>query len=111
MFYFSATNTLAKDGRIKIFNYGDMRRDFTYIDDIVEGMYRVMQGAPEKKNGEDGLPLRLMPSTTSAVVSQKACSITSARCKRSLSTPVCFPLITTSKDTASLSVCSPAMCL
>ncbi len=57
MFYFSATNTLAKDGRIKIFNYGDMRRDFTYIDDIVEGMYRVMQGAPEKKNGEDGLPL------------------------------------------------------
>ncbi len=57
MFYFSATNTLAKDGTIKIFNYGDMRRDFTYIDDIVEGVYRVMQGAPEKKNGEDGLPL------------------------------------------------------
>lgn len=57
MFYFSATNTLAKNGTIKIFNYGDMRRDFTYIDDIVEGVYRVMQGAPEKKNGEDGLPL------------------------------------------------------
>ncbi len=57
MFYFSATNTLAKGGTIKIFNYGDMRRDFTYIDDIVEGVYRVMQGAPEKKNGEDGLPL------------------------------------------------------
>ncbi len=57
MFYFSATNTLAKDGTIKIFNYGDMRRDFTYIDDIVEGVYRVMQGAPEKKTGEDGLPL------------------------------------------------------
>lgn len=57
MFYFSATNTLTKDGTIKIFNYGDMRRDFTYIDDIVEGVYRVMQGAPEKKNGEDGLPL------------------------------------------------------
>ena len=57
MFYFSATNTLAKNGTIKIFNYGDMRRDFTYIDDIVEGVYRVMQGAPEKKNGEDGLPI------------------------------------------------------
>ena len=57
MFYFSATNTLAKDGTIKIFNYGDMKRDFTYIDDIVEGVYRVMQGAPEKENGSDGLPL------------------------------------------------------
>lgn len=57
MFYFSATNTLAKDGTIKIFNYGNCKRDFTYIDDIVEGVYRVMQGAPEKANGEDGLPL------------------------------------------------------
>ena len=57
MFYYSATNTLAKDGTIKIFNYGDMRRDFTYIDDIVEGIVRVMQDAPEKKNGEDGLPI------------------------------------------------------
>ena len=57
MFYFSATNTLAKDGTIKIFNYGNMRRDFTYIDDIVEGVFRVMQGAPDRKNGEDGLPL------------------------------------------------------
>ncbi len=57
MFYYSATNTLASSGTIKIFNYGDMRRDFTYIDDIVEGVYRVMQGAPQKKTGEDGLPL------------------------------------------------------
>lgn len=57
MFYFSATNTLAKGGTIKIFNYGNCKRDFTYIDDIVEGVYRVMQGAPEKVNGEDGLPL------------------------------------------------------
>ncbi len=47
MFYFSATNTLLSGGTIKIFNYGDMKRDFTYIDDIVEGVYRVMQGAPE----------------------------------------------------------------
>ena len=57
MFYFSATNTLAKNGTIKIFNYGDMRRDFTYIDDIVEGVFRVMKGAPERATGEDGLPV------------------------------------------------------
>lgn len=57
MFYFSATNTLANDGTIKIFNYGNCKRDFTYIDDIVEGVFKVMQGAPEKANGEDGLPL------------------------------------------------------
>ena len=57
MFYYSATNTLAKGGTIKIFNYGDMKRDFTYVDDIVEGVVRVMQGAPEKATGEDGLPL------------------------------------------------------
>ncbi len=57
MFYFSATNRLARGEKIKIFNYGDMKRDFTYIDDIVEGVFRVMQGAPEKKTGEDGLPV------------------------------------------------------
>lgn len=53
MFYFSATNALVRGEKIKIFNYGDMKRDFTYIDDIVEGVYRVMQGAPEKENRED----------------------------------------------------------
>ena len=57
MFYFSATRKLVKGETIQIFNYGDMRRDFTYIDDIVEGIIRVMQGAPEKQDGEDGLPL------------------------------------------------------
>ena len=57
MFYYSATDTLAKGGTIKIFNYGNMKRDFTYIDDIVEGLVRVIQGAPEKVTGEDGLPL------------------------------------------------------
>lgn len=57
MFYFSATNTLSKNGTIKIFNFGNCKRDFTYVDDIVEGVYRVMQGAPEKVNGEDGLPV------------------------------------------------------
>lgn len=57
MFYFSATKTLSAGGTIKIFNYGNCKRDFTYVDDIVEGVYRVMQGAPEKQVGEDGLPL------------------------------------------------------
>lgn len=57
MFYYSATDRLVKGGRIKIFNYGDCMRDFTYIDDIAEGIVRVMQGAPEKATGEDGLPL------------------------------------------------------
>ena len=57
MFYFSATQKLVKGEIISIFNYGNCKRDFTYVDDIVEGVYRVMQGAPEKKTGEDGLPL------------------------------------------------------
>ena len=57
MFYYSATKRLAAGQTIRIFNFGNMMRDFTYIDDIVEGILRVMQGAPEKKNGEDGLPL------------------------------------------------------
>ena len=57
MFYYSATQKLVVGKNIQIFNYGDMRRDFTYIDDIVEGLLRVMQGVPEKKNGEDGLPV------------------------------------------------------
>ena len=57
MFYFSATDTLADLGTVKIFNYGNCKRDFTYIDDIVEGVCRVMHGAPEKANGEDGLPV------------------------------------------------------
>ena len=57
MFYYSATQKLIAGENIRIFNHGDMKRDFTYIDDIVEGVYRVMQGVPEKKNGEDGLPV------------------------------------------------------
>ena len=57
MFYFNATQKLLRGETIQIFNYGNCKRDFTYIDDIVEGIVRVMQGAPEKKNGEDGLPV------------------------------------------------------
>lgn len=57
MAYFGFTNKLLKGETIKIFNYGNCKRDFTYVDDIVEGVKRVMQGAPERKNGEDGLPI------------------------------------------------------
>ena len=57
MFYYSATQKLVAGKTIQIFNYGNCKRDFTYVDDIVEGIIRVMQGAPEKMNGEDGLPL------------------------------------------------------
>ena len=57
MFYFSATQKLVSGKSIQIFNYGNCKRDFTYIDDIIEGVFRVMHGAPEKINGEDGLPL------------------------------------------------------
>ena len=57
MAYFGFTNKLVNGDKIKIFNYGNCKRDFTYVDDIVEGVIRVMNKAPEKKNGEDGLPI------------------------------------------------------
>ena len=57
MAYFGFTNKLLKGDTIQIFNYGNCRRDFTYVDDIVEGIVRVMKGAPERKKGEDGLPI------------------------------------------------------
>ena len=57
MAYFGFTDKLLHGETIRIFNYGNCKRDFTYIDDIVEGVVRVMQGAPERKNGEDGLPV------------------------------------------------------
>ena len=57
MAYFGFTNKLLRGETIEIFNYGNCKRDFTYVDDIVEGIIRVMDRAPEKKNGEDGLPI------------------------------------------------------
>ena len=57
MAYFGFTNKLREGKTIEIFNYGNCKRDFTYVDDIVEGIYRVMQKAPEKDVGEDGLPI------------------------------------------------------
>lgn len=57
MAYFGFTNKLVKGDKIRIFNFGNCKRDFTYIDDIVEGIIRVMQGAPKRQKGEDGLPV------------------------------------------------------
>ena len=57
MAYFGFTNKLRAGKPIQIFNYGNCKRDFTYVDDIVEGIVRIMQHAPEKKNGDDGLPI------------------------------------------------------
>lgn len=57
MAYFGFTNKLIKGETIKIFNYGNCKRDFTYIDDIVEGIVRVMQKAPDRSTGNDGLPV------------------------------------------------------
>ena len=57
MAYFGFTNKLLKGETIQIFNYGNCKRDFTYVDDIVEGVKRVMKGAPDRATGEDGLPV------------------------------------------------------
>ena len=57
MAYFGFTNQLLQGKSIKIFNFGNCKRDFTYVDDIVEGVKRIMQCAPEKQDGEDGLPI------------------------------------------------------
>lgn len=57
MAYFGFTNKLLKGETIQIYNYGNCRRDFTYVDDIVEGIARVMAKAPQKKTGQDGLPI------------------------------------------------------
>ena len=57
MAYFGFTNKLLKGEKIQIFNYGNCKRDFTYVDDIVHGVKLVMQGAPEREMGEDGLPI------------------------------------------------------
>ena len=73
MAYFGFTNKLLKGETIQIFNYGNCKRDFTYVDDIVEGVVRVMQGAPKRKNGEDGLPVLRMQFITSATRTRKIC--------------------------------------
>ena len=71
MAYFGSTNKLLKGKTIEIFNYGNCQRDFTSIDDIVDGVIRVVQGAPEKETGEDGLPIHPTRCTISAIRTRK----------------------------------------
>lgn len=73
MAYFGFTNKLVNRETIKIFNYGNCMRDFTFIDDIVEGVIRVMKGAPEKKTGEDGYLYLLMPYIILVIMLQRIC--------------------------------------
>ena len=73
MAYFGFTDKLRNNETIRIFNYGNCKRDFTYVDDIVEGVKRVMQAAPEKKVGEDGLPVPRMQSIILATVILRIC--------------------------------------
>ena len=82
MFYYSATNRLVRGEKIKIFNYGNMKRDFTYVDDIVEGSIRVMQGAPERKKSEDGLPVPPYALYNIGGHSRRNCWIISVHCRR-----------------------------
>lgn len=73
MAYFGFTNKLLKGETIKIFNYGNCKRDFTYVDDIVEGVVRVMQGAPEKKMGRMVYQFLHMQFTTLEITIQRIC--------------------------------------
>ena len=105
MAYFGFTNKLLKGETIQIFNYGNCRRDFTYVDDIVEGVVRVMQGAPERKKGEDGLPCII-----SVAVSLRVCWTSCRSCKRNWYVPVCCLQTSTSRRTSNSCPCSRAMC-
>lgn len=82
MAYFGFTDKLVKGEKIRIFNYGNCKRDFTYIDDIIEGVVRVMQHTPERITGEDGLPLPPYKSTISATATRRICWILSISCNR-----------------------------
>lgn len=109
MAYFGFTDKLLKDETIKIFNYGNCKRDFTYIDDIVEGVIRVMNKAPERKNGEDGLPIPPYAVYNSAIAIQRTCS-TSFKYYRKNSLPPKSSLKTmTLRPTKNSCQCSLAM--
>ena len=82
MAYFGFTDKLLRGERIKIFNYGNCKRDFTYVDDIVEGVMRVMAKAPERKMGEDGLPVPPYKVYNIGIIILKTCWILSRYCRR-----------------------------
>ena len=107
MAYFGFTNKLVNRETIKIFNYGNCMRDFTFIDDIVEGVIRVMKGAPEKKTGEDGLPVppyavyNIGNNAPENLLDFRKNWFVQESCKR----------VTTSKPIKNLSLCSQVMFL
>lgn len=110
MAYFGFTNKLVKGESIKIFNYGHCKRDFTYVDDIVEGVVRIMQHAPERRTGDDGLPVPPTRCTTLATITPKTCSTLSPYFKRNLYAQEFSPTITILNRTRSSCPCSLAMC-
>lgn len=110
MAYFGFTNKLRAGETIKIFNYGNCRRDFTYVDDIVEGILRVMQGAPSKQTGEDGLPVP--PYAVYNIGNGHPENLLEfvTILQEELYEPKCFLQITTSNLIKSWSPCNQAMC-
>ena len=111
MAYFGFTNKLVNGETIKIFNYGNCKRDFTYVDDIVEGVVRVMAKAPEKRTAKMVCPFLPMRFTTSATPIRKTCWILCRFCRRNWCVLVCCLRTMISRHTRNWCPCSPVMCL
>ena len=111
MAYFGFTNKLVNGEIIKIFNYGNCKRDFTYIDDIVEGVVRVMKSRLRRKPAKMACPSRRMQSTTLATATRKICLILCRFFQRNWCVRVFCLQIMTLMHTRSLYLCNPAMCL
>lgn len=111
MAYFGFTNKLLAGKTIQIYNYGNCRRDFTYVDDIVEGIVRVMAKAPDRKKGEDGLPIPPTPCTTLVTASRRTCWILCKSFRKNCLEPASCPRTTTLRPTRNWCQCSPEMYL
>lgn len=110
MAYFGFTNKLIKGDTIQIFNYGNCKRDFTYIDDIVEGVKRVMQGARRRKTAKTDCQFRHTPSTTSETAIPKIFWTLSLSCRKNYCAQKYFLQTMISNPTSSSLPCSQAMC-
>lgn len=108
MAYFGFTQKLLKGETIDIFNYGNCKRDFTYIDDIVEGLVRIMRQAPERAVGNDGLPIPPYKVYNIGNNNPEIYLISFRFCKKNLSMPVFFRLDSILKHTSDLFPCRPA---
>lgn len=111
MAYFGFTNKLVNGETIKIFNYGNCKRDFTYVDDIVEGVVRVMAKAPERRMARMVCPFRPMQSTISATPTRRTCWTLCRSCRRSWCVPVYSLRTMTLRLTRNWFPCSPVTCL